>query len=290
MSFPRIGILLLLSLPASAAAQVSLPTEQQIQLNSDVSVPLLEFGGRPVVEASINNRGPFRFIVDTGASANIIDDALIDDLKLTPGSGADAGPAVAGRVAIGALNIRDVAMARGGAMVASIAASAAGAPRGVLSAEGFPGLLLTFDFPGKRLLFRTGALPAPDGRRVFEYDAGDPLPRVPVRIDGKEFHLHIDTGAPTTMSLPLKIAGTLGLEEQLVERGRARVVTGTFPVYEAPFTGRVEVGEFVLPLAAISFSDLRPGPQEPPGLIGMKLLSAFSLTIDAKNRRVRFER
>ena len=33
------------------------------------------------------------------------------------------------------------------------------APRGVLSAASFPGLLITFDYPEKRVELRTGELP-----------------------------------------------------------------------------------------------------------------------------------
>jgi hypothetical protein len=263
----------------TVAAEQSLPSERQIHLTSDVAVPMQDIGGRPVVELSINGSGPYRFIVDTGASTTVVADDLLAELKLS-----DAGPVRLETLTIDVLTIRDVTVARGGAMLAGLQGI-----RGVLSAQTFPGALLTLDFINKRISMRKGELPAADGRRVFAYSAEDPLPRVPIRIDGTEYSLHFDTGAPAGMSLPLRYAKTLGLDGQLVERGRARVVTGIYPVYEAPFAGRVELGEFVVPLTVISFSDLRPGPAEPPGLIGMKVLQNFVLTLDAKNRRVRFE-
>jgi hypothetical protein len=270
-----------------AAEQDRLPSEKQIQFSSDISVPMLDAGGRPVVEVSINGSGPYRFILDTGASTTVIADDLIAELKLPSINGTpDQGPVRIDKLGLDALTISNATAIRGGPMLAGLSSMA----RGVLSAESFPGALISFDFVNKRITLRKGALPAADGRRVFEYGDDDPLPRVPVRIDGTELHLHIDTGAPTTMSLPLARAKTLGLEDKLVERGRARVVTGVFPVYEAPFAGKVEIGEFVVPLSAISFSDLRPGPAEPPGLIGVKFMQAFVVTIDARNRRVRFDK
>lgn len=280
MSCTRLSLAFFLILTCTVAAEQALPSERQIQINSEVTVPMLDVGGRPVVELSINGTGPYRFIVDTGASTTVVADDLIAELKLP-----DDGPVRLEKLTIDGATIRDVTVARGGAMLAGLK----GEVRGVLSAQTFPGGLLIFDFINKRISVRKGELPAADGRRVFSYGADDPLPRVPIRIDGNEYHLHFDTGAPAGMSLPLRHAKTLGLESQLVERGRARVVTGVYPVYEAPFAGRIELGEFVLPITAISFSDLRPGPAEPPGLIGMKVMQNFVVTLDAKNRRVRFE-
>jgi hypothetical protein len=251
-----------------------------MQSNTEVSVPMLDFGGRPVVEVTLNGQGPYRFILDTGASGTVVADDLLAELKLP-----DAGPVRVDRLGLGAVTLPNVSVIHGGPMLASMN----GQVRGVLSAQAFPGSLLTLDFVKKQVRVRRGELPAADGRRIFAYDADDVLPRVPVKIDGTEYRLHFDTGAPAGMSLPLRYAKTLGVEGQLVERGRARVVTGVFPVYEAPFAGKVEIGEYVLPITAISFSDLRPGPAEPPGLIGMKLLQDFVVTLDTKNRRVRLE-
>lgn len=265
---------------------IALTALAALQSTTDVSVPMLDLGGRPVVELTVNGHGPYRFILDTGASRTVIADDLIAELKLPSINGTpDQGPVQIDRLGLGDLMMTDVAAGRGGPMLASIKEV-----RGVLSAQAFPGSLLTLDFGNKRVSVRRGQLPQPDGKRIFGYDADDVLPRVPVRINGTEYRLHFDTGAPAAMSLPMRYAKTLGIEDKLVERGRAHVVTGVYPVYEAPFTGKVEVGEFVLPVPAISFSDLRPGPAEPPGLIGMRLLQDFVLTLDTRNRRVRFER
>ena len=46
------------------------------------SVPMLNFGGRPVVEVMINNKGPYRFIFDTGASVSVIDTSVAAELSL----------------------------------------------------------------------------------------------------------------------------------------------------------------------------------------------------------------
>src|SRR5262249_8912210 len=46
------------------------------------SVPMLDFGGRPVIEVKINGKGPYQFIFDTGASFNVFDSSLAAELSL----------------------------------------------------------------------------------------------------------------------------------------------------------------------------------------------------------------
>ena len=44
------------------------------------SVPMLDVGGRPMVEINIDGKGPFPFILDTGATATVIDTGLAAEL------------------------------------------------------------------------------------------------------------------------------------------------------------------------------------------------------------------
>ena len=44
------------------------------------SMPMLDIGGRPMVEVRINGRGPYPFIFDTGATTSVIDSGLCAEL------------------------------------------------------------------------------------------------------------------------------------------------------------------------------------------------------------------
>ena len=188
---------------------------------------------------------------------------------------------------IGTASFKDVTVGRGGNFLAGLGPDA---PSGVLSAQGFPGAVLTFDFPARRLTIRRGQLPAADGRRTFEYAAAEVLPTVPVRLNGIEFTIHLDTGAPSTISLPIAAAKALELDGVLVSAGTARLPSGEFPIFVAPFTGRAELGEFVLRLNRLMFSDMRAGPRAGKGVIGMTLLRDFVVSVDADHRRIQFTR
>ena len=243
-----------------------------------ISIPMQDVGGRPLVDLLINGKGPFPFILDTGASATVIDNALVAELSLnTPLREVRMGDAVIENLP--AYPFRGLAGLGGDRP-----------PRGVLSAAAFPGYLLTLDYPARKITLRRGELPAPDQRRVFEYDDRDPLPMVPLQLPGRLYKVHVDSGSPGGLMLPLRFLDELKLTEKPVDSGRARTVAGEFALKTAPVEGTISLGEYPLDLPRVTFSDLRPGPAPGPGNIGYQVLRAFILTIDSKNRRLKFER
>src|SRR5689334_5038561 len=74
-------------------AHVAVPSE-------GIVLPMQDAGGRPVVDVRINGRGPYRFILDTGASTTVIDAGLNRELALPSPAGFKAQP-MAGGVAPG---------------------------------------------------------------------------------------------------------------------------------------------------------------------------------------------
>jgi hypothetical protein len=164
-------------------------------------------------------------------------------------------------------------------------------PRGVLSASSFPGYLLTFDYPRKKITLRKAALPEADGKKIFAYGADEMLPIVPVKIAGREVKVYLDTGAPFALALPTKFKDQLPLTAPAIEKGKARAHAGDFPIFKGIVDGDIEVGEFKLPSRDISFDDvvLHPGAT-PQGQLGYAALRDFVVTLDSANRRIQFAR
>lgn len=154
-----------------------------------------------------------------------------------------------------------------------------------MSASWFPGSLVTFDFPRHTLTIAPGALPAPNGRSVFACDPASFLPTIPVTVAGHAFTLHLDTGSPGSVTLPMAASTLLPLAGPLVDAPPARTLAGTFPVKVAPVKGRITIGRFPIDAGPVHFSDLRPGPGPAPGNIGSQALQGFALTYDSSNRR-----
>ena len=293
-------VLVASTLPTAVQAQMRVgprvPVPTGIDVPRDgVAVPMQDMGGRPVVELKINGKGPYRFILDTGAVTTVLSDELSRELSLTPPPGVQVasvggGPAPAivliHEVRIGEAVLEDMIAAvrpLGGLLKGE------NAPRGVLSAACFPGYLLTYDYPGKRISIRKGALARADSKSIFQYTEDQVLPTVPVRIAGHDTQVHLDTGSGFGLTLPVKFLAELPLASQPKEAGTVRTGGGEFPVSIARVNGTIELGKYRLGLDEVRFSDARPGPGPSVGNIGYGVLREFVVTLDSKNQRIRLD-
>jgi hypothetical protein len=252
--------------------------------------------GRPTVELTINGRGPYRFILDTGATLTVLNDRLVRELSLSAPAPGQTG-AVADRARPPTIEIHEIRV--GDAVLSDVIAAVAptgmfpeggDAPQGVLSAASFPGYLLTYDYARKRVSIRKGSLPPADSMSVFQYREDQVLPTVPVRVGGHEADVHLDTGSPAGLTLPLKFLTELPLVAQPKESGTIRTAGGgEFPIWVAQVGGVIEIGRYALDAGEVSFSDARPGPGAPTGNIGYQVLRRFVVTVDSRNRRVKLD-
>ena len=132
-----------------------------------------------------------------------------------------------------------------------------GAQQGILSAFGFPGRLVIFDYPGRRITIRRGSLEAADSKRVFQYGDDQVLPLVPVRIAGHDTQVHLDTGSANTLTLPRHFLAELPLKTQPADAGIATLHSGSFPVSAAAVDGALEIGQYKVTVPEVRFSDVR---------------------------------
>jgi hypothetical protein len=256
--------------------------------DSGTTLPMGDLGGRPLVEVAINGKGPYRFLIDTGASITVVDQELRNELRL---------PAPNAHAVMGGDLARVQDLRAGEAAVEGVVVGvgpiarmfAGGGPQGVLSAASFPGCLVILDYPRKWVTIRRGQLPAADSLTTFQYTAEQILPNVPLRIGGRELHVHVDSGAPGGVSLPTQYMKELELDGEAVQAGRARTPAGEFPVWSAKVKGKIELGKYTLDVTQVRFSDVNPVPGPPVGNIGYDVLRRFVVTLDAQNRRVRLE-
>jgi hypothetical protein len=249
---------------------------------SGVFVPMLDFGGRPGVAVRINGKGPFPFIVDTGASRTVVESSLAEELSL---ASAGAENTIA-QLEIGDVSVRDVAVVVGPLL--SIPGKSA-TPRGVLSPTSFADYLMTFDFPRRQISLRSGALEQPNDKTIFSYESNGELPTVPVRVSGHEYRVHLDTGAPFALALPTKYKDEVLLEGPLEEAKKARTPSGEFQIYKGTMKSEAEIGAYKIPGRAIFFSDAVPSPRATPrGQVGCLALAGLAVTLDSRNRRIEF--
>ena len=260
-----------------------------------ISLPMDDFGGRPVVNVEIGGKGPFRFIVDTGATLSVIEPRLQQELGLAaatdvqamaPGGGPMHAILSIPELRIGQMVIRGLTVAA----LPGNPLKGENVPPGVLSGSSFPGYLLTFDYPRRLIRIRKGELARPDSRALFDYPEESPLPTVPIRVAGREIRAHLDTGSGHGLTLPMSLLHELPLGSEPKDAGTSATHMGEFPVRRAKVKGPIELGRFRLDVPEASFADVRSGADASIGNVGYEVLRDFAVTLDSKNRRILFER
>jgi predicted aspartyl protease len=256
--------------------------------------------GRVVVPVMINGRGPFRFIVDTGANHSTISPGLARELGLTPTQAPSivldgiTGSAQVSFVTIDRLQAGDLTI-EGTALPVVWASVMAGAD-GILGAAGITEKSLLVDFQRNRVAISRGVEPAlrANTMKVHAVRLAGGLMTLETRIGGVPVRAVIDTGAERTL-------GNLALRDALRARRTHGVLAMMTSVYGA--TKEVESGEIqiVPPIVidslritdvAMVFGDFHIfnvwGMQDKPAMIiGMDVLGTVaSLSIDFKNQDV----
>lgn len=268
------------------------PTPVHLELPADgVDTPLELARDQPSVEVRVNGKGPFRFLLDTGAAgAGRVSAALAERLGLAVvGSVMVGDPSGQNReerelVLVDELNIAG-AVARDVAMLLAPESTQSLDVEGILGFGLFRDVLLTLDYPGRRLRLYPGALPPSDGRAVLDLTVRRGVPSVRVDVDGHGVDADIDSGSMGWLTLPERIASELHLAAEPRIVGRASTGFNTFEIKQAPLAGTVHIGGHALVDPSIEFAGLFPRAN-----LGGQLLRHFALTFDQRNGRVRFER
>ncbi|MGZ8284101.1 MAG: retroviral-like aspartic protease family protein [Allosphingosinicella sp.] len=254
---------------------------------------------RMTVPVNIGDRGPYAFIVDTGAERTSIAQELARDLRL--GLGARARLHSMTEVS----QIQTVlipALEVGGRRVRDIHAPALqrrhiGA-EGILGVDSLQSQRVSFDFVRERMTVmnshrREESWPA-DTIVVTARNRLGHLVMVDASVDGQKVWVILDTGAQTT------IANNV-LRRKLEKKGR---LPTTWPIELQSVTGgrmtadqttvkRIRLGGVDINNMPVAFADVHPfiklGLTEKPALLlGMDALRLFDrVSVDFPNRRVR---
>lgn len=160
--------------------------------------------GRVVAPVSINNQGPFRFIVDTGANRSVVSRDLADRLGLVPeGSGevhSVHGVSIAPLVPVRSLQYRNLAL-RAAPMPILESAVLAG-EQGLLGVDGMAGRRLKMDFEHRCIeIISSRGAPRLAGWEVIRGDLRfGSLLVIRGSINGLRVNLMFDTGSDTSLA------------------------------------------------------------------------------------------
>lgn len=268
----------------------------------------LEIGGDPIaakkidtrlqVSVAVNGRGPYRFVVDSGADSSVVGQRLASDLQLPLGSpvilNSSTAREIVDRVKVDSLsfgqsNIRNLELP-------ALRESNVGGD-GLIGIDALVNQRLMMDFAKRQIKVE-------DARRPIKHEPGEivvvarrqrgQLILTEVTAAGYSLDAVIDTGSEVTI-------GNSKLRKKLFKNPRREFwtttaigVTGKPLILEMTMIDRLEIGPVVLHNVTMAFADVPPfklfGLSDQPSLLlGTDILEAFrKISLDFRSRKVRF--
>lgn len=253
---------------------------------------------RLTVPVRVGDRGPYRFMIDTGSQNTVVSSALASRLSLPPGKEAKV-IGVAGMVSVGTVEIEEIALGKRSyyGLLAPVLERANIGAEGILGLDGLQDQRVLIDF--RKNLMAVGDAASLGGNAGFEIVVTarrryGQLIMTNARIDGVLCDVVIDTGSDTTL-------GNRALQRALGRRGHGTAqvvlhsVTGQELTADIGYAEKLEMQDMTLKNVALAFSD-SPAfaslglASKPTVFLGMREMRVFPrIAIDFKARKVLFE-
>jgi hypothetical protein len=259
-----------------------------------VEVPMLA-GEGIVVEVSVNGKGPYKFALDTGAAGGgRISPKIVEALGL-PAVGEVMGGDPSGQNSRSMKIVEAGSLTIGGATFHKVQLVVREFPKrrnataaeyeGVLGIGLFQDLLLTLDYPARRVRIEKGELPPVDDKEIVAFENPFGIPQIRLKIGDLEVETDVDSGNMNgELVLPASYIGKVPLESEPKVVGKGRTGFNEFEIKQAPLKGGVRIGSQVVERPRTDFVEIFPHAN-----IGHAFLSRFAVTLDQKNRRIRFK-
>ena len=273
-----------------AGAMLAVGELAQSQLDRPHSAEMLERYGKPYVMVTVNGKGPFRFVIDTGTGGDaLVTPELAETLGLpavgqaTLSDPSGQGGKKAAIVQIARLEVAGVEFRDVRAVEHQFFAEA-GAAQGLLGFTLFRNHLLTLDFPNHQLTLSSGSL-VPDGERAvlpFRMPSGVPIARL--KVDGLEpVEAQLDSGGGGLV-LPEALAARLKWDVHPVPFASGESICTRFQIKAAKLGSDVKIGRYTFTHPVVEIH-----PAFPLVNFGSPPMQMFAITFDQKNLLVRFE-
>jgi Aspartyl protease len=245
--------------------------------------------GKPYVMVTINGKGPFRFIVDTGTGGDaIITSELATQLDLPQagearlndptGQGGQNAPIRR----ISTLRVAGIDFYAIKAVEHTLPIGD-GACQGMLGFTLFRDFLLTLDYVNGRMILTQGEL-TPDGEKsVLPFRMPDGVPIARLKIGGRDVEAQIDSGG-AGLSLPEGLIPQLRLAAEPAVFANGVSLSTRFQIKVAKLAGDVQLGDITLDRPWVEIN-----PAFPLANFGSCPLQHFIVTFDQENRLVRLD-
>ncbi len=263
-------------------AALSLPAQQLAH-----SAPMIERYGKPYVMVTINGKGPYRFVIDTGTGADaFVSPELADELHLpTAAQAVLSDPSGQGGQRTPIVLLTSLRLAGvdfyGVKAIRHTVTGEAGSCQGLLGFTLFRDYLLTLDFPSRRVMLAEGVL-TPDGEKtVLPFRMPDGVPIISLRVDGQSVEAQLDSGGGG-LTLPEGLAAHQKWEVAPVVFATGHTLTTVFAIKAARLAADVKVGKYTFTHPVVEIH-----PAFPLVNFGSPPMQSFAITFDQKSLLVR---
>ncbi|MCU6455365.1 aspartyl protease family protein [Sphingomonas sp. A2-49] len=255
---------------------------------------------RMAVRVQVNGRGPYRFVVDSGADRTVIGEGLAAALRLPAGLPVTLhGMAGASRRETARIDTITIGGTRVDDLAAPVLPETYLGARGLLGIDALRGQRLMLDFERQTITIEDARRPVranADEIVVTARRRGGQLILTQARAGGVGIRAVVDTGSQLTI-------GNLALRDALFRR---RTPPATTPVTLVSVTGEtlvlpyaivpeMRIGGIVMRDVPVAFADLPPfalfGLADAPAMmLGTDLMGAFRrVSLDFGAKKVRFQ-
>ncbi len=253
------------------------------------TAPMEVTHGKPYVMVTINGKGPFRFLIDTGTGgdaiittelAQILDLPVTGEARLNDPTGKGGQSAPVRR--IGTLRVAGLDF-YGIKAIEHTLPNADGICQGMIGFTLFRDFLFTLDYINGKLILAEGEL-VPDGERtVLPFRMPDGVPIARLVIGNKEVEAQMDSGG-LGLSLPERFIPQVKLAANPMLFGRGQSLSTRFDIKVAKLATDVRLGEITIDQPWVEIN-----PAFPLANFGSCPMQHFIITFDQENHLLRLE-
>ena len=282
-----LAAVLMVGAQSSFARESSADIGEVVFAGDSLVLPLKEHEVHPRLLVDFGDGEQYEFIVDTGASVNVIDISIAESLGLEVVGeteiGAPGGPQIPAKIVkVPSAGVGDATIKNAEFVTMDVKGFSRGSTHGVLGVGLFSDYLLTFDRRAGHIELSHDNL-ATNGHGVLPYDPAHGQIEIEMDVAGTTVAAHIDTGSMGEFMLPGEMMESLSLQKTQSER-KARLVGGNRDIKFAQLIGDIQFAGFQFENPNIAFMTPSPGA----GNVGSGILADYVVSLDQKNELIAF--
>jgi hypothetical protein len=259
---------------------------------SGVTLPAHRCANAFLVEATINGKGPFTLLIDTGAGITCVSPAVADQLASDKGhtfthvvGATGKSTNVTSRLRIETLDVGAMRLREFDALIMDtegFEVVMGGKLDGILGYPAFRDASLTLDYPRGEVRVSPAQLAVSNPRQMSDLRIrGSDVPQIDMRIGDRDLRVIIDSGSGGELALSPGSAD-LVYETKPVPAGSTLALGGR----QVRLLGRAGVDAEV---AGVTLQRPLIETDAAMNLLGVEVLKHFTLTIDSRSGVARFE-